>query len=154
MSLEKNKKVLFVVGPNQELDYGDIKRRYHFLPEEIVVLESDEINRLQPYGDLMRDILLQIYGRNIEEIFIINKIKEPNDEEEILEKVKEVLDLEKNNSTVDYLFKYCKNEYPNRTLKEWLIENHRSIEPKQNISEVICSHPLMPDSIKVRELRV
>ena len=58
MDLEENKKVLLVVGMKQELDEGDVKKIDHYLPEEIIILESNELDGIEPFGDLMRDILI------------------------------------------------------------------------------------------------
>ena len=69
MDLAENKKVLLVVGMEQELDEGYVKKIYHILPEEIIILESNELDRIEPFGDLMRDILITCvskkYRRNI-----------------------------------------------------------------------------------------
>ena len=72
MCLAENKKVLLLVEREQEIDYEDMKQRYHILQEEMIILESDELDRIQPFGDLMRDILIYVYEKNIEEIFIVN----------------------------------------------------------------------------------
>src|SRR3954452_13416658 len=106
MYLEENKKVLFVMGMEQELDYGYMKQRYNIPPENIIILESDELDRIQPFGDLMRDILLNVYEKNIEEIFIVDTKKDRKNLENILDIIG------KNIPTLNYIFTHCKPEFP------------------------------------------
>ena len=49
-----------------------VKRINHFLPEEIIILKSNELDKIEPFGDLMRDILIHVYQKNIEEILIVD----------------------------------------------------------------------------------
>ena len=70
MDLEKNIKVLLVMGMEQELAEGYAKRISHILPGELIILKSNELARIEPFGDLMRDILIicvsKQYRRNID----------------------------------------------------------------------------------------
>ena len=72
MDLEKNKKVLLVMGMEQELAEGYVERIAHILPDELIILKSNELARIEPFGDLMRDILIYVYQNNIEEILIVD----------------------------------------------------------------------------------
>ena len=71
MNSKENTKVLLVVGMKQQLDEEDVKKINPFLPEEIIILERNELDRIEPFGDLMRNILIHVYQKNIEEIFIV-----------------------------------------------------------------------------------
>ena len=146
MCLVENKKVLFLVGREQEIDYGYVKQRYHILPEEIIILESDELDRIQPFGDLMRDILLNVYEKNIEEIFIVDTEEDRKNLENILGIIG------KNIPTLNYIFTHCKPEFPDRTIKEWFEGKNILIDDRKNTIEVIRCHPLMPRSVKVTEV--
>lgn len=149
MLIEENKKVLFVVGMDQKLDYEYIERKYHLLPQEIIVIESDEVGRIQPFGDLMRDILKLVYVKRIEEILIVeNKVERKFD---LLEAIEKNLNINKKMATLDYLFDHCKTEFPNKSLKEWLLGDEEIREDKQDLAEILRSHPLMPNSINVKQ---
>ncbi len=113
MCLIKNKKVLLLVERDQEIDYEDMKQRYHILQEEMIILESDELDRVQPFGDLMRDILIYVYKKKIEEIFIVNTKSDKKNSEDLL-------GINGNNlQTFNYIFTHCKPQFPDRTLKDW-----------------------------------
>ena len=152
MSLAENKRVLFVVRMEQELDYEYILQKYHIRSEEVSVIESHEINRIHPFGDLMRDILKQVYVKNIEEVFIVNNEGERKNDLDLLRKMEKNLELGKDISTLNYLFDHCMAEFSDRTVKEWLVGNEEILEAEQSVVEIICSHPLMPDSIKVKQV--
>ena len=104
MCLVENKKVLFLVGMEQEIDYGYVKKIYHILPEEIIILESDELDRIEPFGDLMRDILINVYQKNIEEIFIVDPKEDRKNSKDILGIIEKSIDLQMNIRTLNYIF--------------------------------------------------
>lgn len=153
MRLKENKKVLFIVGMEQKIDFHYVKQRYHILPEEILILESDELDRIQPYGDLMRDILLHVYQNDIEEIFIVQNKDDRKNNEDIQSMIEKSEDLQHNHQTLNYLFKNANPEFPEGSMREWFEGNHRLKEDNQNKIEVIRRHPLMPPSVKVTELQ-
>ena len=95
MDLEENKKVLLVVGMKQELDESVIKKIDHFLPEEIIILESNELDKIEPFGDLMRDILIHVYQKNIEEILIVEPKEDRKNSEDVLGKIEKNIDIQK-----------------------------------------------------------
>lgn len=153
MDLEENKKVLLVMGMKQELDEGVVKKINHFLPEEIIILESNELARIEPFGDLMRDILIYVYQKNIEEILIVDPKEDGKNSKEVLGKIEKNIDMQKNIRTLDYLFTNCYPEFPARTIKEWFEGNHILVNEIQDIIDVIRHHPLMPPSVKVTVLK-
>ncbi|KAA9021036.1 carbonic anhydrase [Niallia endozanthoxylica] len=154
MYLKENKKVLFVVGREKEIDFHDVKHRYQVRPEEMILLESDELDKIEPFGELMREILLHVYQKNIEEIVIVDTNKDRKDSEDILGRIGESIDPHQSMSTLHYLFTHCNPEFSNTTIMEWFEGNHSFIGTNQKSVEVIRSHPLMPSSVKVMELRI
>ena len=48
-----------------------MKKIEHFHSDEIIILKSNELDKFEPFGDLMRDILIHVYQKNIEEILIV-----------------------------------------------------------------------------------
>ena len=89
MDLEKNIKVLLVMGMEQELAEGYVERISHILPGELIILKSNELARIEPFGDLMRDILIYVYQNNIEEILIVDPKKDRKNTEEPKQQVTE-----------------------------------------------------------------
>ena len=63
-----------------------MKKIDHFLPEEIIILKSNELDRIEPFGDLMRDILIHVYQNNIEEIFIVDPKEDRKNSKDVLVK--------------------------------------------------------------------
>ena len=115
MDLEENKKVLLVVGMEQELAEGYVKRISHILPDELIILKSNELARIEPFGDLMRDILIYVYQNNIEEILIVDPKEDRKKLEDVLGEIEKNIDLQKNIRTLDYLFTNCiQNFQPER----------------------------------------
>ena len=134
MDLEENKKVLLVVGMKQELDEGDVKKIGPYLPEEIIILESNELDRIEPFGDLMRDILIHVYQNNIEEIFIAEPKEDRKNSKDVLGEIEKNIDMQKNIRTLDYLFTYCDSEFPVKTIKEWFEGNHILVDESKTFN--------------------
>jgi len=154
MYLNENKKVLFLVGRKKEINFYNVKHRYQILPEEIILLESSELDNIEPFGELMREILLHVYQKNIEEIVVVNTNKDRKDSEDILGRISKSIDQQKNINTFHYLFTHCHPEFSNTTIMDWFEGNHSFIDTNQKSVEVIRRHPLMPPSVKVTELRI
>ena len=153
MDLEENKKVLLVMGMERELAEGDVKRIAYILSEELIILKSNELARIEPFGDLMRDILIYVYQKNIEEILIVDPKEDGKNSKEVLGKIEKNIDMQKNIRALDYLFTNCYPEFPARTIKEWFEGNHILVNEIQDIIDVIRHHPLMPPSVKVTVLK-
>lgn len=153
MDLEDHKKVLIVVGMDQQFDNKCMKKMKHFSPEEVIILKSIELDGIEPFGDLMRDILIQVYQRNVEEILIVEPKEKQKNLTDVLGKIENNIQLKKNIRTLDYLFTFCDPEFPVRSMKEWLEGNHLLVEGIQHTIDVIRRHPLMPPSVKVTELK-
>jgi carbonic anhydrase len=153
MDLEKNIKVLLVMGMEQELAEGYVERISHILPGELIILKSNELARIEPFGDLMRDILIYVYQNNIEEILIVDPKEDRKNMGNVLGEIEKNIDLQKNIRILDYLFTYCDSEFPVKTIKEWFEGNHILVNEIQDIIDVIRRHPLMPPSVKVIVLK-
>ena len=101
----------------------------------------------------MRDILIQVYQKNIEEILIVEPKEDRKNLTDVLGKIEKNIQLKKNIRTLDYLFTYCDPEFPARTMKEWFEGNSISVHGIQHTIDVIRRHPLMPPSVKVTVLK-
>ena len=64
------------------------------LPEEIIILKSNELDRIEPFGDLMRDILIHVYQKNIEEIFIADPKEDQKEFEDVLGEIEKNIELQ------------------------------------------------------------
>ena len=77
-----------------------MKKIDHFLPEELIILKSNELARIEPFGDLMRDILIYVYQNNIEEILIVEPKEDRKNLEDVLGEIEKNIDLQKNIRTL------------------------------------------------------
>ncbi|WP_071394305.1 carbonic anhydrase [Bacillus tuaregi] len=147
----ENRKVLFVVGVGQEIEDDFFTPCYPLPQENIHILESDELEEIEPFGDTLRDILIHVYQKNINEIVIIHS---KEDSEDIFGKMGNSINYEENNATLDYLFTHYHPEFPNSTLGDWLKGNNRLKDSRQTAAERIRRHPLVPQNVKITELPI
>lgn len=150
MDVDKNKKVLFVMGMDSHLEkflqeYVD--------PQNMSTLQIDGPVILQPYGDLMRAIIVAVYQNDVEEIFVVGTKEGPRNEEDKQDLFEKILfrnkDLKENMWTIDYLFRNSLSEFPNVTLKDWLEGSKTLTAGIQKSVQAIRHHPLMPSNVKV-----
>ena len=106
----------------------------------------------QPFGDLMRDIIVAVYQENVEEIFVVATKDDQKNTGDILNKIYENKELQEKIQTLDYLFKNCMPEFPEGSISEWLEGSKTLTDGVQNNVNVIRHHPLMPSHVKVTEL--
>ncbi len=156
MDLNKNnKKALFLT----DIDLG----LEPFFQKETNIELKDMLNIQiygplisNPYGDIMRSIIIAIYQENIEEIFVVGI----EDKENVSIDLKSLLDPEGKQirgklETMDYLFKNCMPEFMDGSLKEWIEnKNEKVAESVQKSIEMIRQHPLIPSYVKVKGLIV
>lgn len=150
MYLNGTKKVLFVVGMEQNME-DFIEKMPHINSENVLILKSYNPALLQPFGDLMRDILVAVYEENIEEIFVITTKDDQIKYGALLDKLHENKDLQGKIRTLNYLLKNCMPEFVEDGIDEWLTG---SSDHFHNSVDIIRHHPLMPSDIKVQELLI
>ncbi|MBW0763010.1 hypothetical protein [Mammaliicoccus lentus] len=113
----------------------------------VITINSYQSEIAQAYGDVMRSIILSIYQKNIQEIYIIGKDEAHNlSNIHLSEKIKS---MESRLKTIDYLFKNCKPEMNGESIIDWLNgerDVHKRIEESVN---QIYNHPLVPENIKI-----
>ena len=149
MNRDEEKKVLFVVGMEHELKTL-IEQQMNINPESILFIHHNRPEALEPFGTLMRDIIVAVYMENVEEIYLVSTNVDKKHEEGLLDKIYEKLGSQEEIQTLDYLFKNCMPEFPNRNLREW-IEGNQTI-PDGGAIDVIRKHPLIPSDVKVTNL--
>lgn len=152
MYVDEKKKVLFVIGMEHKLEHL-IKQVPHINPEDIKVLQCYGPVISQPFGDLMRDIIVSVYQENVEEIFVAGTKDDQKNTRDVLNKIYENKGLQKKIQTLNYLSKNCMPEFPEGNISEWL-EGHALTDGVQNSVNIIRDHPLMPPHVKVHELLI
>ncbi|MCM3588325.1 hypothetical protein M3182_21845 [Mesobacillus maritimus] len=152
MNRDKKKKTLyFVIGSESECE-GFIKRSTSINRDEIIILQNDGPVFLQPFGDLMRDIIINVYQHNIEEIVVVSSKDSQKDSEDALTKIYGQKELQEKRTTLDYLLNHCQPEFPEQSLKEWLEGSNSLTDQVEKIVRTLRHHPLIAADIKVSEL--
>lgn len=151
MGTDKKKKLFFVIGLNHKIEHI-LNENSNMNPETFLILQSYQ-QVISPFGDLMRDIIMAVYQKNVDEIIVAAAVEEnkPN-LEAIFKKIYEKKELQKKIETFDYLFKHCRPEFPRGTIKEWLEGSGTLHENINTTVNIIRNHPLIPSDVKVREL--
>lgn len=113
----------------------------------VITINSYQSEIAQAYGDVMRSIILSIYQKNIQEIYIIGKDEAHNlSNINLSEKIK---NMESRLKTIDYLFENCKPEMNGESIIDWL-NGERDVQKRIEESvNKIYNHPLVPENIKI-----
>jgi carbonic anhydrase len=146
MNIDENKKVLIVVGMEQNPERV-MEKLQGYQAKNIFILPCYG-SAISPFGDLMRSIILAVYQEKVEEIFV--SVSTEDHKNDILKKIYENKNLQEKMQTLDYLFKNCMPEFPAGSIKDWL----EGSDSMQTIVNVIRNHPLMPADVKVTELLI
>jgi carbonic anhydrase len=152
MNIDEKKKVLFVIGREQNPE-SIMKKITSLQPNNSLILQCYGLTN-SPFSDLMRDIIIAIYQENVEEIFVIVSKDEQKGRREIFKKIYENKGLQEKMQTLDYLFKNCMVEFPKGSIREWLEGSETSSNSVQNFVNVIRNHPLMPSNVTVKEFLI
>ncbi|WP_026021941.1 carbonic anhydrase [Bacillus timonensis] len=151
MYSDKRKNVLFVAAMECKPEFLT-KHVNHINPEDIIILRSYEGGVLQPFGDVMRDIIIAVYHKNIEEIFVIAAKNEQHPLEDILSKLADNHDFQEKLQTLDYLFKNNIPELSGASTREWLEGHKTAMDFVQKSVNTIRNHPLIPSDVRVHGL--
>ncbi len=111
MYIDEKKKVLFVIGMGTELD-SFIKKKVKINPENILILQSYGPVISQPFGDLMRDIIISVYRENVDEVVVVASKEVQKNDGDILNKIVEKKELQENIQMINYLLKNGQSPYP------------------------------------------
>lgn len=151
MQLDENKKALFVIGMDQDLQ-PLLQQVIKIKPENMLTLQTYGPEIYQPYGDLMRDIVLAVHRENIEDIFVVGTQGEQRnavDTRELLNKICEQEGIQEKLKTITFLFENCMPEFQGTTLSEWLAGSDTVVEGIQKSVKFLRDHPLMPSNLRV-----
>lgn len=150
MKLDHDRKALFLI---------DIDNRVESVLQEVINIRSENMITIQcygpvisnPFGDIMRSVIIAICQEHIEEIFVVgteNKRSVPNNVLTQLGSMKDKL------QTLDYLFQNTKPEFSGTTINEWLNLKEDGSKNVEKCVNIIQHHPLVPSHVKVRGLMV
>ncbi|WP_026679397.1 hypothetical protein [Fictibacillus gelatini] len=154
MKLDKNKKVLFLIGMNQNLEQR-LQQATNFDPNNVLILSSYGPEISHPYSDVMRDIIIAVYQEKVEEIFVVGtteNVEDRVDKQKLLNKIYDSERVKENIQTIESLFQNYMPEFPNGSVNDWLAGSETVAEGIQKSVNIIRQHPLIPSHVKVHGL--
>ncbi|GAB7388778.1 carbonic anhydrase [Bacillaceae bacterium] len=145
-----HKKMLFVLGMEEELERSLLSAANMHL-ERIFVLKCFGPVISQPFGDVMRAIILAVYEENVGNIFIVGA---EDGESTVLRQsfpnqIFENEEMAKKVQTLEYLFQHCRSEFPPGDLKEWLKGSRTVADGIKQSIRMIRQNPLIPSCVQV-----
>lgn len=152
MQWNKNRNVLLISGIDCKSEHL-LHQSFNISPENMLVLNSLRPAVLQPYGNLMRDIVIAVYQNEAEEIFIIGEKEKAAGQEghvKILDKIMERGKTAPNIQALDYLFKYYMANGFSSSTSEWLEGGKTAAEEIQQSLIIIRNHPFLPSDLTVK----
>lgn len=121
-----------------------IKEETKILPENMLTIKCFGPVISNPFGDIMRSIIIAIFQEKVEEIFVVGTSGEADRFISIEGKFKSKI------QTLDYLFQNSMPEFTGETINEWLNGKQNTGDNIKNCVKMICHHPLVPSTVKVR----
>lgn len=116
MILDKTKKVLFLMDVRDGLE-SIIKEETNIQPENMLTIKCFGPVISNPFGDIMRSIIIAVFQEKVEEIFVVGTSSEADRFISIDGQFKSRI------QTLDYLFQNSMPEFTGETINEWLKEN-------------------------------
>ncbi|WP_404407882.1 hypothetical protein [Jeotgalibacillus malaysiensis] len=116
--------------------------------EELLVFNSYGALISQPYGCLMRNVILAIYQEEIHDIYIVAEKAQQYDRDHLLEKMKEAGVTDHILKTLNYL------DAVQYDVVNWLAGPSDVYEAMRKNKELIMKHPLIPGTVNVRAFLV
>lgn len=150
MYFDENKKVLFVIGMDQELR-PLLQEVTNINPENMLMLQVSGPEISHPYDDLMRAVILAVYEEKVGGIFVVGTTDEPQRDWQPTLYEKE--GMEEKVKAIDFLFKHCKPELPG-VFHGWLEGSETSIEGIQKTVKFLQDHPLIPSEFRISGLLI
>ncbi|PAD89491.1 carbonic anhydrase [Niallia circulans] len=147
MILDKTKKVLFLMDVGYGLE-SIIKEETNIQPENMLTIKCFGPVISNPFGDIMRSIIIAVFQENVEEIFVVGTSNEVNRFISLEGQFKSRI------QTLDYLLQNSMPEFTGETINEWLNGKQNTGDNIKNCVKMICHHPLVPPTVKVRGLLI
>lgn len=149
-------KRLFIIGMEEEIQRF-LFSQSSYSREQLIVLNCVGPFISNPYDSLLRSVIMAVYQENVKEITIVGAAKSKHSAQygdEILDLMKRKGVQEKKINTVNYLFTYSRPGFMANNLKEWLQGSETVVQGVQKTMELIQTHPLLPQGIKVSGLLI
>lgn len=147
----QGKKVLAITNVNFLLK-GELSKNINVSPENLIVFKSFGTVISQPYGCLLRNIIIAVYKNNVDKIYIIGDkdcTENVMDYHLFLESVKKEGISDDIIRTIDYLIENTLIAGKNYGLINWL-EGSKTVEENIAIGvKMLKEHPLIPKRISV-----
>lgn len=151
MYFDESKRALFVIGMDQELQ-SLLRQVQNFNPEQALILQIYGPEIVDPYGDLMRDVILAVYQGNVEEIFVVGTKDDARiavNMQDLQRRISQKEEMREKLRVIDFLFTQCMPEFRGVTVNEWLEGSKTVDEGIQKSVKLLRDHPLMPSNISV-----
>ncbi|WP_223701828.1 carbonic anhydrase [Sutcliffiella deserti] len=141
----ENKKSLVITGLNQKLQplFPIITNKRE---EDLIIINSVGPFISQPYGCLVRNVILAVYNENIEDVFIIGEVETGSHEskkKELYSKLQDSGITVKTIHTINYI------EAVKPDFLAWLAGPADAKEAVQSSIKLLKSNPILPDSLPV-----
>lgn len=145
ITISETKKTMIITGFHQGI-YPLLPAITNKSEKDLMVLNSFGAVISQPYGCLMRNIILGLYNENVEEIYLIGETGgqevKPN-KDEMLRKIKEAGTSADTINAINYI------DAVNHDVINWLIGSPNVEDVLKKNKNLIEGHPLIPKSIPV-----
>jgi carbonic anhydrase len=152
---KNNNKALFLTDIEPGLE-PFLQQETNIELENMLIIQSYGPVISNPFGDIMRSIIIGIYQENVQEIFVVGT----EDKRNVSINLQSLFDSESKQMkeklrAMDYLFENCMPEFMDRSLKEWIEKREENVaESVQKSIEMIRQHPLVPSYVKINGLIV
>lgn len=116
--------------------------------EDVITIQSNIQTELQPFGSVVKSILVSAFKEHVTDIYIVVSKKDQNEiEESVVRGWLESEGIEKETFEVfDYLDQFSK-----QTLTDWLAVNAVEKTLSKNL-EMLKSHPFLPKKLNFKGL--
>jgi carbonic anhydrase len=145
LTISETKKTMIITGFHQGI-YPMLPAITNKSEKDLMVLNSFGAVISQPYGCLMRNIILGLYNENVEEIYLIGETGsqevKPN-KDEMLRKIKEAGTSADIINAINYI------DVVDHDVINWLIGPQNVEDVLKKNKDLIEGHPLIPKSIPV-----
>ncbi|WP_227396868.1 carbonic anhydrase [Jeotgalibacillus aurantiacus] len=137
------KKVMVITDFDQRVD-SSLKEITNRGAEELLVFNSYGALISQPYGCLMRNVILALYNEGVQDIYIVAEKGQHQDLDDLLEKMKEAGITDHTLNTLNYL------DAVQHNVLDWLAGPSDVHDAMRKNKELIMKHPLIPKTVTVR----
>ncbi|WNF38162.1 hypothetical protein RJD24_06970 [Bacillaceae bacterium IKA-2] len=141
-----SKKLIYICGDvqlkDQALNYLNTTR------EDVITIQNNVASDLQPFGSVVKSILVSSYNENITDVYIVVSQIEKN--EIHATKMRDWLENEGIDKETFEIFDYL-DKFSNHTLSDWLSVNNVEITLNKNLT-MLKTHPFLPKKLSFKGL--